>query len=129
MTIVLTEAGEFTVAATDGLWLSADDAERVSGWSLKPEGMCRGEVCVPLPQGLRGADRVDLAAFWDRLGRPVVRDGTGEIWALGAGADQRHRGLTGTIAPDFELPDLAGTPHRLADLRGSKVFLATWAPW
>ena len=27
------------------------------------------------------------------------------------------------------LPDLAGRPHRLSDLRGRRVFLATWASW
>jgi hypothetical protein len=129
MTTVLTEAGEFTVTASDGLWLTPEDAERVTGWIPKPEGMCQGEVCVPLPEGLRRRDGVDVAAFWERLGRPVVRDGTGEAWVLGVGADERNRSLTGTTAPDFILPDLGGIPHRLHDLRGSKVFLATWASW
>ena len=129
MTTLLTEAGEFQVSSTDGLWLTPGDAERVTGWVLKPEGMCRGEVCVPLPAALPSAGRVDVAAFWDRLGRPVVHDGTGETWVLGAGADERNRDLAGTAAPDFTLPDLAGIPHRLHDLRGSKVFLATWASW
>ena len=32
-----------------GLWLKAGDLERVSGWAHKPEGFCKGEVCVPLP--------------------------------------------------------------------------------
>ena len=50
MATVLTEQGEMTVAATNGLWLSADDAERATGWTLKPEGMCQDDVCVPLPQ-------------------------------------------------------------------------------
>ena len=129
MTTVLTEAGEFTVPASDGLWLTPEDTERVTGWIVKPEGICEGELCVPVPEGLRHADSVDIAAFWDRLGRPVLRDGTGEIWVLGVGADERNRSLTGPMAPDFILPDLGGVPHRLHDLRGSKVFLATWASW
>lgn len=129
MAIILSDAGEFAVAAPDGLWLTAEDAERVSGWVLKPEGMCRDEICVPLPPALRRADRVDMAGFWKRLGRPVVHDRAGEAWVLGAGADDRNAGLAGAMAPDFALPDLAGTSHRLSDLRGRKVFLATWAPW
>jgi len=126
MAIVLTEQGQMTLAATNGLWLSADDAERVTGWTLKPEGMCQDDVCVPLP--VRDG-RVDVAAFWQLLDRPVVSDAAGETWVLGAGAEQRSAALAGLMAPDFTLPDLAGVPHTLSALRGRKVFLCTWASW
>jgi peroxiredoxin len=36
---------------------------------------------------------------------------------------------TGFAAPDFELPDLHGQPHRLSDLRGRVVFLNLWTTW
>jgi hypothetical protein len=126
MATVLSEQGELTVAAADGLWLSAEDAERTTGWTLKPEGMCRDELCVPMP--IRDG-RIDVAAFWARLGQPVVRDAGGETWVLGAGAAQRNEALAGLMAPDFTLPDLAGVPHTLSTLRGKKVFLCTWASW
>jgi cytochrome oxidase Cu insertion factor (SCO1/SenC/PrrC family) len=32
-------------------------------------------------------------------------------------------------APAFELPDITGAPHRLADLRGKVVMLFFWATW
>ena len=32
-------------------------------------------------------------------------------------------------APAFELPDLSGQTHRLADLRGKVVLLFFWATW
>lgn len=129
MTLVLTETGEAEVAATDGLWLTAAEAERASGWTLKPEGMCRGEICVPLPSGMAKEGRVDLAAFWRHMGNPVVADDIGETWMLGFGAQARNEALAGLEAPDFTLPDLDGKPHRLSDLRGRKVFLTTWASW
>ena len=126
MATVLTETGELTVPAINGLWLSGEDVERVTGWALKPEGMCRDDICVPTPVR---EGRVDVAAFWHRLGRPVVSDAAGDTWVLGTGAEQRNSALSGLMAPDFTLPDLAGTPHTLSKLRGKKVFLCTWASW
>ena len=121
--------GEVTVAATNGLWLSADDAQRATGWTLKPEGMCQADVCVPLPPHAARDGRVDAAAFWSLLGGTVVHDKAGDAWVLGAGADQRYAALADLTAPDFTLPDLAGVPHTLSSLRGNKVFLSTWASW
>jgi len=126
MATVLSERGEMTLAATNGLWLSGGDAERATGWTLKPEGMCQDDVCVPLP--VRDG-RVDVAGFWRLLDRPVASDAAGETWVLGAGAEQRNAALTGLVAPDFTLPDLAGVAHTLSSLRGSKLFLCTWASW
>ena len=123
MATVLTETGEVTVAATNGLWLSADDAARATGWTLKPEGMCQADLCVPLPAAAVRDGRIDVAAFWQLLGRPVVHDAADETWVLGAGADERNTALAGLMAPDFTLPDLAGVPHTLSALRGNKVFL------
>ena len=34
-----------------------------------------------------------------------------------------------SVAPNFTLPDLNGKPHTLADFRGKKVLLVTWASW
>ena len=127
MATLLTDKGEFSVPATDGLFVSAADAERATGWTLKPEGMCRDEICVPLAASAVRGDRVDLAAFWKKLGAPAVHDG--DVWALGASPEDRSQALAGLQAPDFELPDLAGNPYRLSALRKKKVFLATWASW
>jgi hypothetical protein len=88
--------------------------------------MCRDDLCVPMP--VRDG-RIDVAAFWARLGQPVVHDAGGETWALGAGAAQRNEALAGLLAPDFTLPDPAGVPHTLSALRGKKVFLCAWASW
>jgi hypothetical protein len=129
MATVLTEAGEFTVAARDGLRLGAADAERVTGWTWKPEGMCRDDVCVPLPAAATRDGTVDVAAFWQLLGQPVLHDDAGETWVLGTGAAQRASTLAGLAAPDVELADFDGTTRRLSTLRGKKVFLTTWSSW
>ncbi len=129
MTIILTPTAEHTVAVRDGLWMSPADADRATGWTLKPEGMCRAEQCVPLPASALRPNEVDVAAFWSKLGGPVIASEQKDVWALGAPADERNAALAGLEAPDFTLPDVDGRQRRLSELRGKKVFLATWASW
>ena len=122
----------------DALWLDAPGVEAATGWQWKPEGLCQGDVCMPLPPSARAEwvrempnqpAALNLAAMWRHSGQPAVHDQTGRTWALGTGAAQRRAALETLEAPGFTLPDLAGTPHSLADYRGRKVFLATWASW
>jgi hypothetical protein len=129
VTVVLTPTDALDVKARDGLWMAAEDAERVTGWTLKPEGMCRAELCVPMPASAVKGGEVDVAAFWTKLGGPVVAGEAGDVWALGAPADERNAALEGLQAPDFTLPDIDGMSRTLSQLRGKKVFLATWASW
>ena len=129
MVAVLTDWGEFTVSASEGLRVSPADAETITGWTLKPEGMCRDDLCVPLADKAHRDGTIDLAAFWRVLGHPVVSNEAGQVWVLGTAAESRTAALAGLEAPDFTLPDLAGVPHRLSELRGKKVFLTTWASW
>jgi hypothetical protein len=129
MTTILTATSEYSVETRNGLWMKAADAEKVTGWALKPEGMCRDDLCVPLPPGAVSGGEVDVAAFWRRLGGPAVANKDGDVWALGTPADERNAQLQGLEAPDFALPDIDGKERRLSELRGKKVFLATWASW
>ena len=109
-------------ASGEALWLERADIERATGWTWKPEGLCRDEVCVPLPRGREGAltagDRLDIAGMWRHMGHPVVRDQAGEAWVLGTGAAERSATLQSLQAPDFALPDLDGRTHRLSEHRG-----------
>jgi len=116
-----------------GLWLSAADLERVSGWTFKPEGFCKGDVCVPVPQS-RAAEFVsgqsyNLAALARLLGQPVVSDTANHAWWSGAASGERGRVVRSLDAPGFTLPDLAGKMHSLSDYRGKRVFLVSWASW
>ena len=129
MTTILTPTAELSVATHDGLWMSPPDAEKATGFVLKPEGMCRAELCVPMPASALKPNEVDVAAFWTKLGGPVIASDQRDVWALGAPADERNAALEGLQAPDVTLPDLDGRPRSLSQLRGKKVFLATWASW
>ena len=137
MATVLTDAGAVETRTgkgpADTLWVDNATAEETTGWTLKPEGLCRDEVCVPVPAGREEAfvrgDEVDLAAFWRHMGKPVLHDEAGTVWILGEGAADRSARLMSLAAPDFALPDLNGRIHRLSEHRGKKVLLASWASW
>jgi hypothetical protein len=104
--------------------------EAATGWHLRPEGACKGAVCVPLPDDVRSADgtRVRLDKLGERLGAPVVHDEERGVYAIGP-ATVTGRALATAEAPELELPDLDGNPFRLSSLRGQKVLLVAWASW
>ena len=89
MAVVLTGRDEFKVPATGGLRVSPGDAEAITGRTLKPEGMCRDALCVPLGDDAHRNGKVDIAAFWRTLGHPVLSDAGGDVWVLGTAADSR----------------------------------------
>ena len=105
---------------TDRLEVDPAEFERETGWALKPEGACRGDLCVVLA----GRTLPELA---ERLSMPLVHDVEAGLWGLGPRVEPIFE--AGGAAPDFELPDLDGRRHRLSDQRGHKVLLLAWAPW
>jgi AhpC/TSA family len=119
----------------DNLWLGAAELAKVSGWELKPEGVCKDGICVPIPVA-READFVrdnrqsfNLVSFARLMGQPILHDAKSELWYFGENAENRMAALKSLEAPDFELPDLDGKMHRLSDYRGKKVLLSAWASW
>ena len=106
------------------------------GWELKPEGICRDELCIPvtgeqtgLLRGDGNAQQVNLAGFARYLDQPVAHDDTHGAWYFGTPVEQLRAPLLQLEAPDFELPDLSGRRHRLTEQRGKKVLLIAWASW
>ena len=111
----------------DDLKLEPGVLEQATGWKLEPEGLCRGDVCLLVPDELRGDGRVDAVALWRRLGWPVLE--SGDATYLGEDASTKADAMAGDVAPDFTLSDLAGMEHSLSDHRGKKVLISSWAPW
>ena len=99
-----------------------------TGWAVKPEGACKGDLCVPLPDDVRRGDELDATVLADRLGMPLLRDERHGVTALGP-ATVMGRALETAAAPELELPDLDGNPFRLSSLHGKKVLLVAWASW
>jgi hypothetical protein len=112
--------------------LHADAVQQCLGWQRKPEGLCRGDVCIPTRSlaGVEGDDGLyDLTRLAALFERPCAIDIDAGAAFVGVGAHDRAARLAHFEAPDFTLPDLDGRLHSLAEHRGKKVFLATWASW
>lgn len=111
----------------DELSVAADDLAARTGWEAKPEGLCKGDVCVPLPDGTQRDGRFSVEMLADRLRMPLVRDEEHHLWALGP--ESGGRALTTAVVPEITLPDRNGVPFSLSSLRGQKVLLVAWASW
>ncbi len=81
-----------------------------SGWEIKPEGACKGDVCVPLPGGF------SLTAAAERLGMAVVEEPTQGLWAVGP-ESVTGRALVSAEAPEPN-QERDGRPRPLARTRG-----------
>lgn len=102
-------------------------AER-TGWAPKPQGLCRGEVCVPAPGSLRADGTLDVEVAAARLGMPVVHDTEHGVWAIGP-ATATGKALSTAVAADPELLTRSGEPFRLSSLHGRKVLLVAWSSY
>ena len=133
---VATEVESAANSATD-LWITANDLSRATRFVIKPQGVCRDELCFPLPKN-RKAEFVskkgattwfNLSEFAKLIRQPVVVDQKNGVWYFGARDAEQNDYLTSLEAPNFTLPDLNGKLHSLTDFRGKKVLLVTWASW
>lgn len=108
----------------DSLDVSAEQFASGTGWAIKPQGACKGDVCVPLGR----THGFDVRATAERLRMALVHDEVAGLWALGP-ETLGERALISAEAPDLVLDDLDGTPFRLSSLRGRKVVIVSWAPY
>ena len=105
--------------------VSARELERVTGWRLKPEGLCRDDRCVPFASA--SADAIDLSSVSAALAMPLVEEPRAGLWALGSEAG--GKALATATLPDIELADVDGRPFRFTSLRGRKALILAWASW
>jgi hypothetical protein len=133
---LLTDTGVHNIAgdyAGDDLWLDEEDLHEATGFELKPQGLCRDELCFPIPGGRESEftrdGAVNVAAFWRYRDGIVVHSEARDVWLLAEPAAERGARLQSLEAPDFTLPDSAGVMHSLSAYRGWKVLLFAWASW
>jgi peroxiredoxin len=140
-TITLTDADDVVTTVTaevdgDQLLIDAADLDSSFGWTLKPQGLCRGEVCVPTaahPEisgtGTDGRELVDLEVFARLTDQPVVVDLDEAMVTFGTSARSRAEARASLEVPDVEVSDLDGNPVRLRSFTGQKKLLVAFSSW
>jgi hypothetical protein len=133
MPTVINDTKHVEVQATlSDRWLMApDDFAAMTGWTLKPEGLCRGDVCAPLyqPEAVLANGLIDLAGAAPLMGMTAVVDTARQIAALTTAASVRSDQMVSLQAPDFTLNNMAGEPVSLHDFDRRKVLLFAWSSW
>jgi hypothetical protein len=113
----------------DALWALKTDLPKINGFELKPEGMCRADICIPVPPTMSRGQYFNLTAFAKRAGQQVVADEEARAWSFSEMPVLRGNFVSSREAPDFDVPDRKGRPVRLSSFRGKKVLVVTWASW
>ncbi len=108
------------------LEITRSEFETGTGWQLKPEGACKGEVCIPLKTS--PGDIINIEELAGDMNLPLASEPEQHIWALGP-ESIGGRALTTAEAPNLTLPDLDGKRFELSSLRGKKVVVYAWAPY
>jgi hypothetical protein len=101
------------------------------GWKLETEGLCRGEVCVPVRDrdALYDGNSIDLAAFATALGRPLALDVEERTAAIGTAPADRatlmaHLDIAGTAYTDRDDAAMVKGPTGLGVRLFSEFLLA-----
>lgn len=135
-TTVLYQGRRITLDRTgvgEGLLVSPDDLPAINGFTLKPQGACYEDLCVPVGDALvteqGGETWFNLSAFADLLGQPYVADIESRVWSFAEMPARRQAMMVDAMAPDFEVTDREGQVVRMADLKGKKALIVTWSSW
>ena len=115
--------GEFSILVSD--------FEDVTGWVLKPEGLCKDATCIPVPkyEVLTDGLSIDLVEFARLTNQNVIFDTKFGVAALGKSASNRGAMMHSLDAPDFTLPDIYGKQVSLSDFNRRKRLLLAWSSW
>ena len=113
------------------VYLALIDFEEATGWVLKPEGLCKGDICYPVRNvdELSDGVNIDLAVFAKLTNQSLVFDREYEVAALGELAPARAKSMSTLNAPDFRLPDVHGKQVSFSDFNRRKRLLLAWSSW
>ena len=79
---------EDAVVADDHLWVPEEFLPRVNGFRLEPEGLCAGDLCIPLDRNgdwtrrNGGRTYVDVTAVAQHTGQAWIANEEGNVWSF-----------------------------------------------
>ena len=136
MLTVLNDGQSTSVPATirDGrAFLSPEAVEQATGWTPKPEGLCRAEACIPLRDATIFDDAGGLAldGVAAALRRPLAieLDDAVAVAVIGEAAADRAAAMASGKAPAFDIEGVLGGRVTLDQFAGQKRLLHAWASW
>ncbi len=109
------------------LSIPVTEFEQGTGWQIKPEGACKGDICIPLG-GSTDSGTLDIEQIASLMNLPLVSEPDLDLWALGPDSIG-GKTLATAEAPNLTLPDLSGNLFELHSLKGKKVVVYAWAPY
>ena len=132
--VIRSDGGASAVTVVRGFGefsISASDLEGATGWVLKPEGLCKGDICYPVRNAGELSDgvNIDLASFAKLTNQSLVFDREYEVAALGDLAPTRAESMSSLDAPDFMLPDIYDKQVSFSDFNRRKRLLLAWSSW
>ena len=122
MTLTVLDGDRSTTVESDGLLLASEALKEATGWELKPQGLCRGDVCVPGSL----TDPVSLPQVAAALGRPLAVEVDHAVAVLGEARGQTVQ--VGSLAPALTLPDVDGNEVQVTRT-GAKTAVVAWSTW
>jgi len=103
-----------------------------TGWIVKPEGLCRGETCIPaaLTPGLVLPDgSIDVSVFGRATEQLVVLDQERGLAAVGPTASVRSHTLRSLDASDLAATTLDGESVAISQFPGRKKLVVAFSSW
>lgn len=128
MTLTLLDGEREVTVPSAGLLLDRSALREATGWDLKAEGLCQGEVCVPGDLAGDGTSPVSLAEVAAALRRPLAMAQLGEDVVAVLGEPGGRSARTGQHAPELVLRDVDGNPVVIGS-SGRKTVVAAWSTW
>ena len=133
--LIVNHAGEIAKAEVGSDFgqfaIPLNDFEIITGWILKPEGLCIDQICMAVrdPKSLTNQTEIDLVEFARVTNQNIVVDQERKIAVLGEHAETRSEAMTTLDAPDFTLPDIHGKQVSFSDFNRRKRLLLAWSSW